>query len=56
MHQLKEMFITILYIDKKYIDNIGEVNEEKFGSFTWDLIAIIPEDEMLKITDYIVLP
>ena len=36
-------------IDKKYIDNIGEVNEEKFGSFTpGTLIPIIPEDEMLK--------
>ena len=44
-------------IDKKYIDNIGEVNEEKFGAFTpGTLIPIIPEDEMLKKSpDYIIV-
>jgi NDP-4-keto-2,6-dideoxyhexose 3-C-methyltransferase len=44
-------------IDKKLIQKIGEVNEDKFGKFTpGSLIPMISEKELLELNpDYIVI-
>lgn len=53
------MLLQYCNLDEKYIYNIGEVNPDKFGSFTpGTCIPIISEDELLESNpDYlIVLP